>query len=260
MPGRSYNADSYRYGFQNQEMDNEIKGVGNSVNYKYRMHDPRIGRFMSIDPLFKDYPHNSPYAFSENRVIDGVELEGLEWERFINYLENDGTTLIIKQTAEDFMEDAQIVGSATMGVVKSFAEGMVDPVVFTATSISAGAGNTYLGLSKRIDRVGFIPALDQGGIDVLSEEEQFHPYGFSFDEGLEKKQPSFSDKVPFDDGKRIMKATVTVITPWVPSSGVLEWGAKTVISSGVKEAIDLIPDDDSAQPQTNSNDQLPENK
>lgn len=23
-------------------------------------------------------PHNSPYAFSENRVIDAVELEGLE--------------------------------------------------------------------------------------------------------------------------------------------------------------------------------------
>lgn len=43
------------------------------------MHDPRIGRFFSVAPLFKKYPHNSTYAFSENRVIDGVELEGLEW-------------------------------------------------------------------------------------------------------------------------------------------------------------------------------------
>ena len=43
------------------------------------MHDPRIGRFFSIDPFAKDYPHNSPYAFSENRVIDGIELEGLEY-------------------------------------------------------------------------------------------------------------------------------------------------------------------------------------
>lgn len=42
------------------------------------MHDPRIGRFLSIDPLAPEYPHNSPYAFSENRVIDMVELEGLE--------------------------------------------------------------------------------------------------------------------------------------------------------------------------------------
>lgn len=70
---------SYRYGFQGQEKDDEIKGEGNAINYKFRMHDPRLGRFFSVDPLAPDYPHNSPYAFSENRVIDGVELEGLEF-------------------------------------------------------------------------------------------------------------------------------------------------------------------------------------
>ena len=69
---------AYKYGFQGQEMDNEVKGKGNSVNYKYRMHDPRIGRFFAVDPLAPKYPHNSPYAFSENTVINAVELEGLE--------------------------------------------------------------------------------------------------------------------------------------------------------------------------------------
>jgi RHS repeat-associated protein len=68
----------YRYGFQGQEKDDEWKGSGNSINYKYRMHDPRLGRFHSVDPLASEYPHNSPYAFSENRLIDAVELEGLE--------------------------------------------------------------------------------------------------------------------------------------------------------------------------------------
>ena len=67
-----------RYLFQGQEMDNEVKGEGNSVNFSFRMHDPRLGRFFAIDPLTKKYPHNSPYAFSENRVLDGIELEGLE--------------------------------------------------------------------------------------------------------------------------------------------------------------------------------------
>ncbi|MBK7128586.1 MAG: hypothetical protein IPH66_04365 [Crocinitomicaceae bacterium] len=42
------------------------------------MHDPRIGRFFAVDPLAPKYPHNSPYAFSENKVIAWVELEGLE--------------------------------------------------------------------------------------------------------------------------------------------------------------------------------------
>ena len=70
--------DAYRYGFQGQESDNEIKGEGNSINYKYRMHDPRLGRFFTVDPLEASFPWNSPYAFSENRLIDGIELEGLE--------------------------------------------------------------------------------------------------------------------------------------------------------------------------------------
>ena len=42
------------------------------------MHDPRVGRFFAIDPLSPEYSWNSPYAFSENVVIHGLELEGLE--------------------------------------------------------------------------------------------------------------------------------------------------------------------------------------
>ncbi len=71
-------SDDYKYGFQGQEMDDAIKGKGNSVNYKYRMHDPRVGRFFAVDPLYNKYPYNSQYAFSENNVINAIELEGLE--------------------------------------------------------------------------------------------------------------------------------------------------------------------------------------
>lgn len=42
------------------------------------MHDPRVGRFFAVDPLTVEYPHYSPYSFSGNRVIDAIELEGLE--------------------------------------------------------------------------------------------------------------------------------------------------------------------------------------
>jgi len=49
------------------------------------MHDPRVGRFFAVDPLTKKYPHNSPYAFSENRVIDGIELEGLEHKESVRW-------------------------------------------------------------------------------------------------------------------------------------------------------------------------------
>ncbi|WP_435264303.1 RHS repeat-associated core domain-containing protein [Tenacibaculum sp. nBUS_03] len=85
VPNRHGQADSYRYGFQGQEKDDEVKGEGNSYNFTYRMHDARIGRFFRPDPMASQYPHNSSYAFSENRVIDGVELEGLEFFYFQTY-------------------------------------------------------------------------------------------------------------------------------------------------------------------------------
>lgn len=72
-------AGVYSFTFQGQEKDDELHGAtGTSYSYEYRMHDPRVGRFLSIDPLAAKYPFYSPYAFSGNRVIDAVELEGLE--------------------------------------------------------------------------------------------------------------------------------------------------------------------------------------
>jgi RHS repeat-associated protein len=74
MEGRTEHNIGYRFGFQGQEEDEETDWV----NYKYRMHNPVIGRFFAVDPLTAEYPFYSPYAFSGNRVIDAYELEGLE--------------------------------------------------------------------------------------------------------------------------------------------------------------------------------------
>ena len=69
----------YRYFFNGQESDGEVLGEGALHAFEYRMHDTRTGRFWSVDPLAGKFPWNSTYAFAENRVIDGIELEGLEW-------------------------------------------------------------------------------------------------------------------------------------------------------------------------------------
>ena len=98
VPNRHEDSKEYRYGFQGQEKDDELKGEGNSMNYTYRMQDTRIGRFFAVDPLFRKYPHNSSYAFSENRVIDGVELEGLEFAKKQN--PKATTLLIVSQSAK----------------------------------------------------------------------------------------------------------------------------------------------------------------
>ncbi|MFT3935472.1 MAG: RHS repeat-associated core domain-containing protein [Chitinophagaceae bacterium] len=84
MVGREYTAltfgssNTYRYGFNGKENDNEVKGQGNEQDYGMRIYDPRLGRFLSVDPLFEDYPWNSTYAFAENDIIRSVDLDGLE--------------------------------------------------------------------------------------------------------------------------------------------------------------------------------------
>lgn len=92
MPGREFSEEGYRYGFQGQETDKEW--LGGAVSFKYRVHDARIGRFLSLDPLAPDYPHNSPYAFAENKVISHFELEGLEGVNAVDH-EAEVTTLEI---------------------------------------------------------------------------------------------------------------------------------------------------------------------
>ncbi|WP_248877166.1 hypothetical protein [Epilithonimonas zeae] len=46
--------------------------------FKWRNYMPDVGRFFNVDPLAEKFPYNSTYAFSENRVIDAREFEGLE--------------------------------------------------------------------------------------------------------------------------------------------------------------------------------------
>ncbi len=62
--------------FQGQKFDDDL-GI-NYDEFKWRNHDPQIGRFIEIDPLSDKYVYNSTYAFSENKITVHVELEGLE--------------------------------------------------------------------------------------------------------------------------------------------------------------------------------------
>ena len=83
MPGRKYaQAASYRYGFNAKENDNEVKGEGNQQDYGMRIYDPRLGRFLSVDPISAKYSELTPYQFASNRPIDGINLDGLEYLNF----------------------------------------------------------------------------------------------------------------------------------------------------------------------------------
>jgi RHS repeat-associated protein len=70
MPGRSFSSgNQYRYGFNGKEKSNEIYGEGNAYDFGARIQDPRLGRWLSVDPKADKYAHQSPYAYVANNPI-----------------------------------------------------------------------------------------------------------------------------------------------------------------------------------------------
>jgi RHS repeat-associated protein len=66
--------DRYRFGFNGMEKDNELKGVGNSLDFGARMYDSRVARWLSVDNIKKN--HLSSYQFGGNSPIVLVDPDG----------------------------------------------------------------------------------------------------------------------------------------------------------------------------------------
>jgi RHS repeat-associated protein len=67
ISSRTSNSDNYRFGYNCMESDDETKGSGNSYTTEFRQYDPRIGRWLSLDPVFQ--PHQSPFCGMDNNPI-----------------------------------------------------------------------------------------------------------------------------------------------------------------------------------------------
>jgi len=192
VPNRHAANENYRYGFQGQEKDDELKGgEGNSLNYTFRMHDPRVGRFFAPDPLFRSYPWNSPYAFSENRVIDAIELEGLE---------------SFKVTKE------QVPGTSSYSSKVTYDErikfGVIKTVESNMKAMSFGGHETTgnILLSKQRKNVAFISL---GGAQFSISNTQKNASGFynQFDELLKNE---IKNNKNFNDSRKEVGTTSTV--------------------------------------------------
>ena len=150
----SYNAQDYRYGYNGKENDNEVKGESNQQDYGFRVYDPRVGRFLSVDPLTKDYPMLTPYQFASNMPISAIDIDGLESKLVVHELganstysytvdltdpnlnPNDvlyakqkelgkrGTLTVIKKVGSDDL--IEIFEISYMNLLKNIYEGMLD--------------------------------------------------------------------------------------------------------------------------------------
>ena len=76
LDGRTLESVFYRNGFNGKEKLEEVSGEGNEYDFGARMYNPRIGRWLNLDPLQKTYPSLSPYNFVANNPIIFKDEDG----------------------------------------------------------------------------------------------------------------------------------------------------------------------------------------
>jgi RHS repeat-associated protein len=92
---RTWSSSSYRFGFNGMEKDDEVKGDGNSMDFGARIYDSRLGKWMSIDPLWKMFQSHSPFNFAINSPILFLDPDGRKIKPASDYSnEKVRTTLI----------------------------------------------------------------------------------------------------------------------------------------------------------------------
>lgn len=133
----------YRYGFNGYEKDNEIKGAGNEYTTEFRQYDPRLGRWLTVDPLFYKFPWQSPYVAFNNNPIFFADPRGLEGDPPTETNDigaPDISNVSLKDGSKRFIDKEK--------ASKAFDKDPSDP---TYGYIKSGVG---------YEKIGFIPAED----------------------------------------------------------------------------------------------------
>jgi len=71
---RTWSSDAYRYGFNGKEKDSD--NFEGAYDFGARIMDVRLGRWMSVDPAFKETPHISCFVFCNNIPIYYYDSDG----------------------------------------------------------------------------------------------------------------------------------------------------------------------------------------
>ncbi|RYG11441.1 MAG: hypothetical protein EOO07_20600, partial [Chitinophagaceae bacterium] len=166
MPGRKYSAaNRYRYGFNGKENDNEIAGAGNQYDYGFRIYNSRIGRFLSQDPLTNKFPDLSSYQYSSNRPVDGIDIDGLEWKKYLKYAVSPVAVVVFdKKIKEGFVSR----GAEFVHGIKSL-PAIIEHYTNTLTSSIPGGAHVQ---QQEERRKNIEMAIGQGGIDYVAEMYQ----------------------------------------------------------------------------------------
>jgi RHS repeat-associated protein len=214
MGGTSYVLGGYRYGFNGKENDNEVEGEGNQQDYGMRIYDPRLGRFLSVDPLSPQYPWYTPYQFAGNKPIWATDRDGLE---------ESGPTMRMTRMEEQFAN-----GEISEKQFKEFHQSLAVPAVVGVAVLAAVAAPYAIKYTYQVAMGSILWA-------TRPENQQYVNEGLRFLTGLmtppEAGIPDDPTSVA-DDGGRFVRNVVKVI--WIKAYGTTRGKILEGILSGTR--------------------------
>ena len=197
MPGRKFvSGEGYRFGFNGKEDDRDW-GTQNIQDYGFRLYNPSIGKFLSVDPLSPDYPELTCYQFASNTPIQAIDLDGLEGMLIINsYNQNGSKSRITIITAGGINLNASRGGVGPMSsrdvleINLGAPSGTVLPYRQYPNAIDLGIG-TAVGADENL-------VLQQGNVQATLPADRLVPKGgFTFnippDTDLDVKFGTYQD-------------------------------------------------------------------
>jgi RHS repeat-associated protein len=176
MSSRSFNASSSRYGFNGKENDNETVGTGSGTqDYGLRIYNPALGKFLSVDPISRQYPELSTYQFASNSPVANVDLDGGE-ARLATYGSGIHVDPITKKTTEANHE-AVFKRDASQNVewklaTKTYATHTGKDLISELKKATKSEKNIeYLSLYSHADAGGIIFDNGQYGLEALTNQK-----------------------------------------------------------------------------------------
>jgi RHS repeat-associated protein len=180
------------YSFNGMEKDNEVKGDGNCYTTEFRQYDPRIGRWLTVDPKASKYPYESPFvAFHNNPILYNDPRGDDPPEELIGEYSN----LFRKAWGESFQGEKRISGEVGGVLIK----------VKTSTEVNGVQVESYAYEvhNYEITKQGYVRISYKGLPENAEVVGNFHthPYDDKETKSIRKYAPDFSPSaVPFSSG------------------------------------------------------------
>jgi uncharacterized protein RhaS with RHS repeats len=136
-------------------------------DYGFRIYDPRIARFLSVDPLSDNFPELTPYQYASNNPIMFIDIDGLEGGTpKIEYGTNAVVNVVSAHSIKVIQELGQKVGMKKLLITSTYRtpEKQMN-AMYTNLKKTGGVEKNYKLYSSKGDKVidAFVEASNQPG-------------------------------------------------------------------------------------------------